>query len=57
MADNKPTLIRIPEPLKRALKSKAATEGKSMRGVILELIAKYTGKEVVKDVDESKRSC
>lgn len=42
---DKPTLIRIPEPIKRALKSKAAEEGKTMREVVLEMIGKYVAEE------------
>jgi len=33
----------VPESIRRDLKSKAAQEGKSMQGVILELITKYVG--------------
>ncbi|MEA3347097.1 MAG: hypothetical protein U9Q21_03290 [Candidatus Auribacterota bacterium] len=32
---------KIPLSLRQALKAKAATEGKTMQGVILELIAGY----------------
>lgn len=31
----------VPESVRRALKAKAALEGKSMQGVVLELITKY----------------
>ena len=33
----------VPESLRRELKAKAAREGKSMQGSILELITKYAG--------------
>lgn len=38
----------VPESVRRALKSKAAAEGKPMNKVILELITRYVGKEVGK---------
>ena len=34
----------VPESVRRDLKAKAASEGKSMQGVILELITKYVSK-------------
>ena len=37
----------VPESVRRALKSKAAAEGKPMNKVILELITRYVGKEVI----------
>ena len=44
-----PIIIRnVPESIRRELKSKTAKEGKSMRGVILELITKYVQEEVSK---------
>ena len=41
----------VPESVRRALKSKAAAEGKPMNKVILELITRYVGKN-----DERKNS-
>lgn len=41
----------VPESMRRALKSKAAAEGKPMNKVILELIARYVGAN-----DERKNS-
>ena len=43
MADKwKSIIIRnVPESIRAGLKSKAALEGKSMQGVVLELITKY----------------
>jgi len=35
------TIRTIPESLRRALKSKAAAEGKTVQNVIIELITKY----------------
>jgi predicted DNA binding CopG/RHH family protein len=42
---------KVPESLRRELKAKAAAEGRSMQGVILKLIEKYTkgGDEVESD--------
>ena len=33
----------VPESVRRALKARAAREGKTMQGVLLELIEKYVG--------------
>ena len=41
----------VPESVRRALKSKAAAEGKAMNKVILELITRYVGEN-----DERKNS-
>ena len=41
----------VPESMRRALKSKAAAEGKPMNKVILELITRYVGEN-----DERKNS-
>ena len=42
MEDNKTLIIRnIPESIRRELKARAAKEGKSMQGLILELITRY----------------
>jgi len=41
----------VPESVRRALKSKAAAEGKPMNKVILELITRYVGEN-----DERKNS-
>jgi len=35
----------VPESIRRKLKSRAASEGKSMQGVVLELIKKYIGEK------------
>jgi len=45
MADKLTTLIirNVPESIRRELKSRAAQEGKTMQGVILELITRYVG--------------
>ena len=41
-----PIIIRnVPESVRRDLKAKAALEGKSMQGLILELITRYIAKE------------
>jgi plasmid stability protein len=34
----------VPESVRRELKARAAKEGKTMQGVLLELIEKYVGK-------------
>lgn len=34
----------VPESLRRELKAKAASEGKSLQAVLVELIEKYVGK-------------
>lgn len=50
MTNNPPDPLRaimirnIPESLRRALKAKAASEGKSLQQVLVELIEKYVGK-------------
>jgi len=42
MDDNKTIIMRnIPESIRRELKARAAKEGKSMQGLILELITRY----------------
>lgn len=46
MAKDKQSSIiirNVPESVRRGLKAKAAQEGKSMQGVILELITRYVG--------------
>lgn len=44
-ADNKTIIIRnVPDATRKALKSKAALEGKTMQAVILELITNYIKK-------------
>jgi len=44
--DNKAIIIRnVPESIRRELKSKAAKDGKTMQGLILELITRYVGEK------------
>jgi len=46
MEDNKTIIMRnIPESIRRELKARAAKEGKSMQGLILELITRYVGEK------------
>lgn len=46
MDDNKTLIIRnIPESVRRELKARAAKEGKSMQGLILELITRYVSEK------------
>ena len=43
----KSLIIRnVPESLRRELKAKAAQEGKSMQGVVVELITRYVEKKL-----------
>jgi plasmid stability protein len=37
-------LRNVPESIRRDLKSKAAREGKTMQGLVLELITRYVSK-------------
>ena len=42
--DNKSIIIRnVPESTRRELKARAAKDGKTMQGLILELITRYVG--------------
>lgn len=46
-ADEKESAIiirNVPESVRRELKAKAAIDGKSMQGVVLELITRYVSK-------------
>jgi len=48
MKDQKPSAIiirNVPESVRRELKSNAALEGKSIQGLILELIIKYNSEK------------
>ena len=47
MAQKQSAIIirNVPESIRRGLKAKAAQEGKSMQGVILELITRYVDAE------------